>query len=321
MGDKLRHANAGGHAQNAPKAGEHRRLGEELPQDAALLGADGLFQANLPGALGDGYQHDVHHADAAHQQGDAGNPHQLLVGGVGELLQLLGLLEHVLRPVLDGFVLVVLVEQVRHLGAHRGHGLGALAAHGHLLGLVIGEQGGPNGVGDEHLPRGGVAHVGVVVLDGVDDRLKAVGHLHHAHHHQSGGVVLDGLAHGVLPLEQLLGGVVVDDGHRAVLVKVRRDEHPAPVHHVLAGLKVRVVHAQHLAAVNALVAVVQGVVVIHAAGVHRSVLHLGHIQDFLVGVLVHLGDALGHAVAGHLVHPVGVVLIQLHPHHVVPRAD
>ena len=40
------------------------------------LGADGPADADLPGALGDRHQHDVHDADAAHQQGDGGDAAQ-----------------------------------------------------------------------------------------------------------------------------------------------------------------------------------------------------------------------------------------------------
>ena len=69
------------------------------PQNPAALGAQGLFQANLAGPLGHRHQHDVHDADAAYQQGDAGNPDELVVGGVTHFLKLLGLLQQVLTLV------------------------------------------------------------------------------------------------------------------------------------------------------------------------------------------------------------------------------
>ncbi len=37
------------------------------------LGADGLADADFAGPLGDRYQHDVHDADAADEQRDAGD--------------------------------------------------------------------------------------------------------------------------------------------------------------------------------------------------------------------------------------------------------
>ena len=41
-----------------------------------LPGPQGLADTDLPGALGDRDQHDVHNADAAHQQRDAGDGRQ-----------------------------------------------------------------------------------------------------------------------------------------------------------------------------------------------------------------------------------------------------
>lgn len=46
--DDLGHDDARNHAQNPAQAGEHGRLGEELEQNPALLGADGLLQADFP---------------------------------------------------------------------------------------------------------------------------------------------------------------------------------------------------------------------------------------------------------------------------------
>ena len=43
------------------------------PNDVAAARAEGLANADLARALGDADQHDVHHADAAHQQAEAGD--------------------------------------------------------------------------------------------------------------------------------------------------------------------------------------------------------------------------------------------------------
>ena len=69
-----------------------------------FLRAQGLFQADLPGPFCDGHQHDVHDADAAYQQGDAGDPDQLAVGRGAEILQSGGLLQQVFALILNGFV-------------------------------------------------------------------------------------------------------------------------------------------------------------------------------------------------------------------------
>ena len=57
-------------------AGQNDRLGQELPQDVAPLGPHRLAQPDLPRALGHRHQHDVHDADTAHQQRNAGDDAQ-----------------------------------------------------------------------------------------------------------------------------------------------------------------------------------------------------------------------------------------------------
>ena len=58
---------------DAADAGERDGLDEELEQHLAGAGADGEADADLAGALGDGDEHDVHDADAADEQADAGH--------------------------------------------------------------------------------------------------------------------------------------------------------------------------------------------------------------------------------------------------------
>lgn len=48
----LRQTDTAQDAQQAAQAGKHCRLRQKLPEDAALPGADGDFQADLTGALG-----------------------------------------------------------------------------------------------------------------------------------------------------------------------------------------------------------------------------------------------------------------------------
>src|SRR5699024_2153009 len=77
-------------AEQSADAADHGCFNQKLDNDASALGADGLADADLPGALGDGDQHNVHNADAAHQQGDGGDaPQEPLLHGVGLVLFLL----------------------------------------------------------------------------------------------------------------------------------------------------------------------------------------------------------------------------------------
>ena len=70
-----------------------------------FLGAQRAANADLAGPLGHGGQHDVHDADAAHQQGDGGDGAQ---HDVENALGLLGLPEQLQRD--DDLVIVLIVE-------------------------------------------------------------------------------------------------------------------------------------------------------------------------------------------------------------------
>ena len=60
-------------ADDAADAGERGRLHEELLEHVAARSPDGHAHADLACSLRDGDEHDVHHADAAHDQCDQGN--------------------------------------------------------------------------------------------------------------------------------------------------------------------------------------------------------------------------------------------------------
>ena len=66
-------AEAQQHARDAARERDHDRLGEELAPDVPARGADGAAHADLARPLEHGGQHDVHDADAAHEQRDAGD--------------------------------------------------------------------------------------------------------------------------------------------------------------------------------------------------------------------------------------------------------
>ena len=72
-------------ANHAAHHAEHDGLDEELHQHIAPARADGQPQANLTRPLRDRDQHDVHDADAADQQRDAGNACQQGGHGFGGL--------------------------------------------------------------------------------------------------------------------------------------------------------------------------------------------------------------------------------------------
>jgi len=60
-------------AGDAADAGEGDGFDEELEEDFAGACADGEADADFAGALGDGDEHDVHDADAADEEADAGD--------------------------------------------------------------------------------------------------------------------------------------------------------------------------------------------------------------------------------------------------------
>ena len=64
------------HAEGAADQAEHRRLDQELAPDDPWRRAERLAQADLPDALGDRDQHDVHDPDAADEERDAGDAAQ-----------------------------------------------------------------------------------------------------------------------------------------------------------------------------------------------------------------------------------------------------
>src|SRR5688500_4626773 len=72
-GDGQGDADAEADAEQAAGQADHRGLDQELEGDVFLLGPQGAADADLAGALGDGGQHDVHDADAADQQREAGD--------------------------------------------------------------------------------------------------------------------------------------------------------------------------------------------------------------------------------------------------------
>ena len=167
--------------QTAAHHALHHRLHEKLLQNGAPAGADGLADADLPGALGDGDQHDVHDADAAHQQGDGGDAaqHQGLHHALA--LQTFGAAVVALYPVVAHVrpALLVFGEHAGQEGVQPGHGL-----HGGLGALGL----------DHVAVDGAVAVEGAVEGVGQDDDVVHLGPVLDVHglvptHHQEGDAV------------------------------------------------------------------------------------------------------------------------------------
>src|SRR5882672_1043066 len=75
VGDREGDEAAQQHSHGAAHEGQRRGLDQELPEDFAAGRAQGLADADLPGALRDGDRHDRDHADASHHQAD-GREHE-----------------------------------------------------------------------------------------------------------------------------------------------------------------------------------------------------------------------------------------------------
>src|SRR5262249_6483777 len=81
-------------AEQAAEARQGHRFDQELLADVAPFSAQGTADADLPGALRHGGQHDVHDPDAADQERDAGDRAQ---DTREQPLRLLGLLDQLQR--------------------------------------------------------------------------------------------------------------------------------------------------------------------------------------------------------------------------------
>ncbi len=106
-GEGVREKNAQQNADDASGQTEGGRFHQELHQNVAAFGADGLANTNFACPLGDRNQHDVHNADPANDKGHTGN------GGQEESEGLVGLLkcrDHV-RLVADGKIIVLVPAQ------------------------------------------------------------------------------------------------------------------------------------------------------------------------------------------------------------------
>ncbi len=199
-------------AQQPADGGGGPRLDDELAADVLPLGPQGFADADLPGALGDGDQHDVHNADAAHQQGDGGDGHQHADGHAHHGVDEVGLLLHGLGEI---GVRVPLEAVIEHTVDD-------------LLGLGGGLAGGAGEDVQGHIP-GSHEFQGVFIGD-VDLVIwSALQHLAGAQliQHADDGVgrAVDGqsLSQGVPP-KGLLGQIGPNDAHVAPPLHIQEGE-------------------------------------------------------------------------------------------------
>ena len=120
-------ADADEYAEHAAQQRQHHSLRQKLHQDLAAARAERLFQTDLARALRDGDEHNVHHADAAHEQGDRGDGNEHDVCRRSQLLQICRLRQQILALVVQGAAVVGLqperiVDKVR--GAARSRSAG-----------------------------------------------------------------------------------------------------------------------------------------------------------------------------------------------------
>ena len=216
-------------ADQAAQAGDDDCLDQELQENVAPLGAHGLADADLARALGDGYEHDVHDADAAYEQRDAGDAAQHQREGAAGLLH--GR-EH-LALVHDRVAAVVLVAavevafDVRLRGVDAG-GVRSRDADGRD-GCVLQHPLSERERHDDH-GVGGCAAGRALALQHADDAELAP---------------VDGqrVAHDVRRAEQVLRDVHAHDAHGAAVVDIRLDNVPARRDALVADLLIAGQHA------------------------------------------------------------------------------
>ena len=305
-------ADAAQHAEQAADTGQHGRLRQELCQNAAALCADGLFQADLRRALRDGHEHDVHNADTANEQGDAGDPDELVVRRTAHFLQLLGLLEQIVAAV--GIAVVarglagddLMARQiVRDSLARVGHGVGRRGADGHVLRLVEAVEHRPDG--RRHKGQAaGLLHIHRIVLHGVDPRLEAGFLAHHADDRERLAGDLHDLTDGIVRAKERLGRRLIEDDVLTGRGKVAGRKAAAAADLIAVDGEIVIVHAVELAA-EARVAVIEALNIL-AAAVERHICHAVEGNHLIALLVLQDADAVRRLI-GHVDGP--VILIEL----------
>jgi hypothetical protein len=211
-GDEVGGDEGDDHAGGSGEEGEDEAFDEELGEDVAAPGAEGLHEADLSGALGDGDQHDVHDADTADGEGHGSDDAEKDLKGEGEGDHLFAVFDGV--PDGEGFF--VFGVEVVTLGEDGADGLdgaevdvggGGLEDDG--VGVALLAEGAHGVEGDEDVFVVGAVVGGVLdfVAEDADDG-------------EGLAFDLDDFADGRVAVEELLGGVGAEDDDLAVVGEV-----------------------------------------------------------------------------------------------------
>ena len=192
-------------ADQPAKSREYDRFYQKLQQHLALQGADGKADADLPRPLGDRHQHDVHDADATHQQAhcrhrtqQAGHGADGAGKGFGDLpgihdIEVVGLVFGKLAP---------LAQQRANLRHDRRRVRTVLQRDHHSGNILIASESALHGVeGHQHQ----------IVLVHAHRALSFRGQ--QADHLATEGLDADFVAEGVAVIEKLLPHRLADDAH------------------------------------------------------------------------------------------------------------
>ncbi len=200
-------------ADEAAGAAHDDGFDEELSEDVGGFCADGFADADLSGAFNDGDEHDVHHADAADEEGDARNAaeehgHHGADGGAGA---------ENFRHVADIEVIVGIGSEAMAVAEEEGD----FGLQGVELGFVFGTEVDLGEVIDaEDLHHGGGVGDDDLVI-GVEPSLITFG-LQDANDAVVDAFDFDGFSDGVgeIVAEEILGGGGSDDGDAGGFVAV-----------------------------------------------------------------------------------------------------
>ena len=216
------------HTRNAADDGQQEGLDEELHLDLPGDSAQRLLQADLRGALGDGGEHHVHDADAAHHQRNGGDACQQ--GGHHA--------QHFFHGVLhaghggDGEAILLVGEHDVHGGLDLAGGLLGISAVGQIHGegghqVVVAQlQGG--GVGEQDIRAAG-EHIGDALGVFVGEK---------THHREGNAADVQAFAHGINAVEEGLHQFGADEAHEGHIAFVDHIQRPAAGDHLRVGAEV-----------------------------------------------------------------------------------
>ncbi len=198
--------------EHAAQQAHHHRLDQKLLQYVRLAGADRDADADLAGTLHHRHQHDVHHPDAADDEGDHRDGGDQQRHGGGGLLHRLD--DAVAAEGEEVFHPVALGQQLDGgpFGQRRLHPV--LDPDGELAEVVLGDKAAHHGaVGQPDVHRLAAAAKPGLLFHHADDTHRQGADQHH-------------LTDGILLAEQALDGLAVHHRHRRPVLDVTLVEQP-----------------------------------------------------------------------------------------------